>query len=95
MRADHNGRPPLHSVDTLGRIEALQSMARALALESQGPRPLLLGRHLIELGQKPGPQFKPLLDEAFEAQLDGKFDSESDAREWLKKRLQDRPSEIA
>lgn len=87
MRADHNGRPPLHSTDTLRRIDELQSKARALTLENQAPRPLILGRHLIELGQTPGPHFKPVLDEAFEAQLDGVFHDESGGREWLKNRL--------
>jgi len=89
MRADHNGRPPLHSVDTLQRIEELQTKAHELTLDRRGPRPLILGRHLIELGLAPGPRFKPLLDEAFEAQLDGAFQDELAGREWLKNRLRD------
>ena len=32
-----------------------------------------MGRHLNELGLRPGPRFKAILDRAFEAQLDGKF----------------------
>ena len=94
MRADHNGRPPLHSANTLSRIDELQAKAHALTLEHGGPQPLVLGRHLIELGQVPGPQFKPLLNEAFEAQLDGAFIDESGGREWLKNRLQDRRADI-
>lgn len=31
-----------------------------------------MGRHLIELGLKPGPAFKPILDACYEAQLDEK-----------------------
>lgn len=32
--------------------------------------PVLMGRHLIDAGFKPGPQFKPLLNKAYEAQLE-------------------------
>ena len=34
-------------------------------------KPILMGRHLIGAGLKPGPDFKVRLDKAFEAQLDG------------------------
>lgn len=45
--------------------------------------PLLMGRHLIELGFKPGPQFKVILQEAFEKQLDGEFQTEEEVLEWV------------
>jgi tRNA nucleotidyltransferase (CCA-adding enzyme) len=88
MRADHDGRPPLHSPETLQRIDALQQKARALALAETAPKPLVLGRHLLALGLKPGPDFKPLLDAAFEAQIDGAFADEAGGVVWLKGRLQ-------
>jgi len=88
MRADHDGRPPLHSPETLHRIDALQQKARALALAETAPQPLVLGRHLLALGRKPGPDFKPLLDAAFEAQIDGAFADEAGGVAWLKGRLQ-------
>jgi len=88
MRADHDGRPPLHSPETLHRIDALQQKARALALAETAPQPLVLGRHLLALGRKPGPDFKPLLDAAFEAQIDGAFADEAGGVAWLKDRLQ-------
>ena len=87
MRADHEGRPPLRPADSLARIHQLQAKARALALESSAPRPLVLGRHLVALGRKPGPDFKPILDEAFEAQLDGAFADEAGGTAWLRHRL--------
>ncbi|MFI5357536.1 MAG: CCA tRNA nucleotidyltransferase [Opitutales bacterium] len=90
MRADHDGRPPLHSPETLQRIAELQAKAKALALQAAAPRPLLLGRHLIALGGKPGPKFKPLLDAAFEAQLDGAFADEPGAIRWAQNYLQTR-----
>lgn len=88
MRADHDGRPPIHSPDTLRRIDALQQKARELALASTAPKPLMLGRHLLALGLKPGPRFKLVLDEAFEAQLEGVISDEVSGVNWLKKYLQ-------
>jgi tRNA nucleotidyltransferase (CCA-adding enzyme) len=57
--------------------------AEELALSDAAPRPILLGRHLIAAGLRPGPSFKSLLDRAFEAQLDGAFADESTALLWL------------
>ncbi len=45
---------------------------RELQVEKKAPEPLLMGRHLIELGLQPGPRFKPILDAVYELQLDGK-----------------------
>jgi tRNA nucleotidyltransferase (CCA-adding enzyme) len=87
MRADHDGRPPLHSPETLARIEELRTRATALTLAQGAPRPILLGRHLVSLGLTPGPTFKKLLDEAFEAQMDGVFKNENDGLAWLKNHL--------
>ncbi len=87
MRADHDGRPPLHSPETLARIEELNTRSADLALARAAPRPILLGRHLIALGQAPGPDFRKLLDHAFEAQLDGAFDNEAGAVAWAKNHL--------
>jgi len=90
MRADHDGRPPLHSAETLQRIEALRQKARDLALAAAAPRPLLLGRHLLSLGLKPDRSFKSLLDAAFEAQLDGAFADEDGGMLWLRAHLHNR-----
>jgi tRNA nucleotidyltransferase (CCA-adding enzyme) len=45
---------------------------RDLQIEKKAPDPLLMGRHLIELGLKPSPRFKQILDSVYELQLDGK-----------------------
>lgn len=84
MRADHDGRPPLHSPENLARIDELAAKAEALALQATAPQPIILGRHLIALGHKPGPDFKPVLDAAFEAQLDGQFTEEAGGVAWLR-----------
>lgn len=45
---------------------------RELQVEQKAPDAILMGRHLIELGLTPGPQFKRILDAVYELQLDGK-----------------------
>ena len=76
-KADSLGRNP----DWLPKEKWFDSAAqewfiekvRALQVEKKAPEPILMGRHLIDLGFKPGPQFKKILDEAYELQLDGKL----------------------
>jgi tRNA nucleotidyltransferase (CCA-adding enzyme) len=90
MNADHLGRPPLLSPDSERRIQALRDKAHTLAVQDTAPHPLILGRHLLELGLAPGPQFKPIIEAAFEAQLEGAFSDEATARKWLRQHLQGR-----
>jgi tRNA nucleotidyltransferase (CCA-adding enzyme) len=51
------------------------------------PKPLLLGRHLVQRGFAPGRQFGPILTAGFEAQLDGQFTDEAGAEAWLDRNL--------
>lgn len=44
---------------------------RALDVERKAPQPILMGRHLIDLGLEPGRDFKRILDAVYEQQLDG------------------------
>lgn len=55
--------------------------------QSLAPKPIILGRHLIALGEKPSPQFSRLLHDAFEAQMDGAFHDEASGIAWLTARL--------
>lgn len=71
-RADHAGRPP-KPFDGFPAGEWLLERARALAVEQHAAAPIVMGRHLLELGVPPGPQMGALLDECYEAQLDGLF----------------------
>jgi len=66
----------------------LLNQTKALAIQDNAPKPILLGRHLIELNIKPGPHFAKILDQAYEAQLDGTFDNEADGRDYLKQLVQ-------
>ena len=45
--------------------------ARQLGVEHAPPAPLLLGRHLFQLGVKPGPRMGEILRAVYEKQLDG------------------------
>lgn len=80
--ADMQGRPPMppHFPEGPWLLEA----ARRLEVEASAPQPIILGRHLIELGHTPSPAFKPLLDACYEAQLDGAFRDLLGGLEFLK-----------
>lgn len=69
--ADDEGRPPFPSEPE--SIEWLRAEAEKLAVLDAAPKPILMGRHLIEKGLKPGVHFGEILARAYEAQLDGKF----------------------
>lgn len=58
-------------------------LAEQLECARQPIPPLVLGRHIVEAGLKPGKQFREILDRAYTAQLDGKFDSEEGGKAWL------------
>ncbi len=91
MSADSLGRPPLRTPETFELINQLRLKAHQLSLERTAPQPIMLGRHLLALGLKPGPEFKPILDAAFEAQLDGAFTDEAGGTTWLQKHLRQEP----
>jgi tRNA nucleotidyltransferase (CCA-adding enzyme) len=46
--------------------------AKALDVENRAPDPLLLGRHLLELGVQPGPRMGEITRAVYEMQLDGR-----------------------
>jgi tRNA nucleotidyltransferase (CCA-adding enzyme) len=85
IEADINGRkvqnPNMESVNTILEI------AQELKVENEKPSSILMGRHLIELGMKPGKHFGVILNEAFEAQLNGEFETLEQAKIWLAQNL--------
>ncbi|MBI5773871.1 MAG: polynucleotide adenylyltransferase [Verrucomicrobia bacterium] len=82
ITADQFGRPP-KPAEVSENLRALLAKAAELKLKDSAPKPILQGRHLIELGLKPGPEFGEIVDAAFEAQLEGKFADLDGARRWL------------
>ena len=71
-KADRGGRNGL-SDDSFPAGDWLLGRAASLSVQRSAPTPIVMGRHLIGLGLKPGPAFKPILDACYEAQLDGKI----------------------
>ena len=65
----------------------LLDKAKALHVESQAPLPIVMGRHLLALGIQPGPDMGTLLDECYEAQLDGLFTTLDDGLTYLRNLL--------
>jgi tRNA nucleotidyltransferase (CCA-adding enzyme) len=53
--------------------------ARALDVVRGGPKPLLLGRHLLEMGLAPGPRIGDLTERVYQLQLDGEVKTLDDA----------------
>ena len=90
MLADARGRPPRRDPELLTMIEALRIRATELDLQDRAPKPIVQGRPLLARGLKPGPSFSPILQEAFEAQLDGAFFDEDGSSKWLDSRLRSR-----
>jgi tRNA nucleotidyltransferase (CCA-adding enzyme) len=85
-RADHFGRPP--SAETVFEAgDWLLERARALDVQDRAPRPLVMGRHLIAMGLKPGPAFKGILNDCYQAQLDGLFQDEAGGLEFCRRRV--------
>lgn len=72
-RADQLGRGAADIAFPAG--EWLLTEAEALNVKERSPKPLIQGRHLIELGLEPGPHFGKILEACFEAQITGRFDS--------------------
>lgn len=91
VEADMGGRPPLPAESP--SVDWLRQRAEALAVKDAAPKPVLQGRHLIQSGMSPGPDFKQILDAAYEAQLDGAFHDVEKAKIWLRSFLQIRNNE--
>ena len=82
MTADALGRPPKPpSVPQV--VTDLLAKAAELQVQASAPKPILMGRHLLELGMKPGPEVGLILDAAYDAQLEGQFFDLDQAYRWL------------
>jgi len=47
------------------------------------PKPLLMGRDLIDIGLKPSKKFSLILQKLYQAQLEGRFNTKEDAKRYL------------
>jgi tRNA nucleotidyltransferase (CCA-adding enzyme) len=82
-RADCQGRAG--TFDCSG-VDWFIERARTLGVEHRPPAPILLGRHLIEMGVAPGPKMGEILRAVYELQLDGTVTSLEEAKERARER---------
>jgi tRNA nucleotidyltransferase (CCA-adding enzyme) len=61
--------------------------ARELEVASRAPAPILLGRHLLEMGLEPGPGIGEITKAVYEMQLDGRVETIDQAKNEAKKLL--------
>jgi tRNA nucleotidyltransferase (CCA-adding enzyme) len=89
----------LATADCLGRqpgrfdcsaMDWFLERARSLGVEHRPPAPILLGRHLLELGLKPGPRVGEILKAVYEQQMDGSVVNLEQALVTAKRILADR-----
>lgn len=87
--ADHMGRttPSVLAGEPYHAGAWLLEKAANLEVKEEGPKPYLLGRHLLAMGYEPGPQLGVMLKEAFEAQMDDAFSDEESAIAWAKEKF--------
>src|SRR5918912_2973479 len=62
--------------------------ARELEVERKPPEPLLMGRHLLEMGLKPGPRVGEIVRAVYEMQLDGRVRNLEEAIEAARKMIE-------
>jgi tRNA nucleotidyltransferase (CCA-adding enzyme) len=86
VAADSSGRPPLPFKEPGAPFMAL---AAALGTTQQPIAPMLNGNDVLALGIAAGPRVKELLRVAYEAQLDGVYETRADALLWMQTHLRD------
>jgi tRNA nucleotidyltransferase (CCA-adding enzyme) len=83
--------------DCLGRTGEFSTEAqdwfigkvRSLGVEQRPPSPILMGRHLLEMGLEPGPLIGTVTRAVYEMQLDGRVSTLEEAREQAQRILAD------
>jgi tRNA nucleotidyltransferase (CCA-adding enzyme) len=82
MEADTNGRGGTEYKSPTGGNE-IADIAMSLKVTEKQYEYVLMGRHLIEAGLKPSPEFKVILEKSHEAQENGEFSDVEGAKKWL------------
>ena len=84
----------LHRLDCLsshGKLDTynyIQEFQKSLAEEPVLPQPWITGRELLDLGLEEGKAIGKWLQSAYDAQLEGRFDSRESLLKWLEKEIQ-------
>jgi tRNA nucleotidyltransferase (CCA-adding enzyme) len=82
-KADCRGRAP--GAFDCDAMDWFLARARGLGVEHRPPAPILLGRHLLALGVRPGRRVGEILKAVYEQQLDGTIATLDDAIEAAKR----------
>jgi tRNA nucleotidyltransferase (CCA-adding enzyme) len=82
-RADCEGRRPGQFDCTA--MDWFLERARSLGVEHRPPEPILLGRHLLDLGLEPGRRIGEILKVVYEQQMDGKVTNLNEAIDAAKR----------
>lgn len=83
----------LHRIDCesshglLDNYHFLQQKLGEFSREVIKPKPLLTGDDLKDFGMAPGPKMKPILEEAYELQLEKQIKTKEEARSWALQKL--------
>jgi tRNA nucleotidyltransferase (CCA-adding enzyme) len=88
-RADCHGRAGTFDCSAM---DWFIEKARALGVEHRPPAPILMGRHLLELGVAPGPRMGEILRAVYERQLDGAVTTLEQALAAARLEVTDTPS---
>jgi tRNA nucleotidyltransferase (CCA-adding enzyme) len=83
--ADEGGRPPFPR--QIEHLEWLKSQSLRLAVADAVPKPILMGRDLMDIGMKPSKEFGIILKNAYEAQLDGEFFDKAGAMQFVRRKF--------
>ena len=75
------GNPDSH--ESLWIVREFRERIERLAIQREAPRPIVLGRHLIARGMKPGPDFGPILAACYDAQISGEITDEATGLSFL------------
>jgi poly(A) polymerase len=67
------------------KVAALRQMIADAGQTEIAPPPLLTGEDLIALGLQPGRLFKVVLDQVYDAQLEGRIRTKENALEFVKR----------
>jgi tRNA nucleotidyltransferase (CCA-adding enzyme) len=84
-KSDCLGRAP--GVFNCEAMDWFLERARALGVDRRPPAPILLGRHVLELGLRPGPRVGEITKAVYEQQLDGTVGSLEEAIESARRLL--------
>jgi tRNA nucleotidyltransferase (CCA-adding enzyme) len=87
IEADYSGRPPLPAGLPEGAVR-IREMAETQEVQQKPQAPLILGRHVLpHFENRPGKHIGEVTAAAYEAQADGAFSTEEEARQWLESYL--------